>query len=290
MDGFDWDVNDALWRSNLEELRRYRKERGTADVPHSGGSLGRWVHLQRLEYNRWRRARYSSEAEGEEEYAGSMTAERASMLEEAGMEWDPRQRQFDEMAEALRRFKEVTGHINVGAREGRLSAWFYRQKRAYRDVLEGKKSPAMTEQRRATLEELGFRPDMFNNRTHVTSATATQKKKKTPKVKVSWDDSFENLKLYQEHNGHCNVPQLEGQLGRFVRHQRQLMMERQKYGAQTTLTDERIEKLESIGFIWDLNEFRWNEKLEQLREYAAENGGCCNVPQSYGGLGDWCGK
>lgn len=304
LDGFDWDTNDALWRSNLEALRRYRDEHGggtTADVPHSGGSLGRWVHLQRLEYNRWARAR--EESGSGEGYTGSMTAERAAMLKGAGMEWDPRRRQFDEMTESLRRFKKATGHINVGAREGRLSAWFYRQRRAYRDTIEGKKSSAMTEERRTALEELGFRPDMFSNRTMLAGAGATahkQKKKSTPKIKVSFDDSFEKLKLYRDFNGHCNVPQLEGKLGRFVRHQRQLMTERRKQQsgdwaqranntrATNTLTDERIERLESIDFVWDLNEFRWNEKFEQLREYAEENGGDCNVPQSYGELGDWC--
>lgn len=285
LDGFDWDVNDALWRSNLESLRRYREDNGTANIPHSGGSLGRWVHVQRLEYNRWRRALDSA---GVENYAGSMTFDRAAMLEEAGMEWDPRQKQFDEMVDALRRFRDTTGHINVGARKGRLSAWFYRQRRAYRDMLEGKNSSAMTKERTAVLEELGFRPDMFSNRTKALSLAREQNQKKTPKIKVSWDRSFEKLKRYQRNNGHCNVPQLEGKLGRFVRHQRQLMMERQRHGAQTTLTDERIEKLESIGFIWDLNEFRWNEKLQQLRDYAEENGGTCNVPQSYGELGDWC--
>ena len=35
---------------------------------------------------------------------------------------------------------------------------------------------------------------------------------------------------------------------------------------------------------------RWNQKLEQLREYAAEHDGCCDVPQKHPELGIWVNK
>merc|ERR1719343_1279824 len=50
----------------------------------------------------------------------------------------------------------------------------------------------------------------------------------------------------------------------------------------------RIEKLEEIGFRWVVQEqYPWEARFEQLREFKEEHGHC-NVPPSHpGGLGHW---
>jgi hypothetical protein len=53
-------------------------------------------------------------------------------------------------------------------------------------------------------------------------------------------------------------------LGRWCITQRQLY----KNGR---LTDEQIDLLNSIGFVWDVNEEIWNATLEQVKEFYALN-------------------
>jgi hypothetical protein len=50
-------------------------------------------------------------------------------------------------------------------------------------------------------------------------------------------------------------------------------------GKQTTLTPERLEMLNHLGFIWDSHQVTWSEKFQSLLEYKKENGNC-NVPSN----------
>ena len=55
------------------------------------------------------------------------------------------------------------------------------------------------------------------------------------------------------------------------------------------MTDERIAKLEKIGFVWDANEAAWTTRFVELVAYKQEHGDC-NVPRNYGPneqLGRW---
>ena len=59
-----------------------------------------------------------------------------------------------------------------------------------------------------------------------------------------WMDRFEELKTYKKTNGHCNVPQSAGVLGDWVSRQRE------NYNKAGKLDNDRISRLESIGFVW----------------------------------------
>merc|ERR1712238_600814 len=49
----------------------------------------------------------------------------------------------------------------------------------------------------------------------------------------------------------------------------------------------RIQKLEELGFQWNMMPDRWEARLRELREFKEEHGHC-NVPSKHpGGLGDW---
>lgn len=50
--------------------------------------------------------------------------------------------------------------------------------------------------------------------------------------------------------------------------------------SQTTLTEERIAKLEQIGFVWDAYETAWMNRYQELVDYARHHGDC-NVPAEY---------
>ena len=72
---------------------------------------------------------------------------------------------------------------------------------------------------------------------------------------VIWEERFEELKEYRKKHGHsCNVPrnyQANKQLGIRVNNQRSLYKKFQN-GEKSSMTKERILKLESIEFSWSI--------------------------------------
>ncbi len=90
----------------------------------------------------------------------------------------------------------------------------------------------------------------------------------------NWDEMFGELIRFKAENGHCNVskpypPNL--QLGIWVNNQRR------KY-RKGELSLEKIEKLEDIGFEWDIRDAQWEGNYRLLCEFKQVYG-YCNVPQ-----------
>lgn len=70
--------------------------------------------------------------------------------------------------------------------------------------------------------------------------------------KLTWEQSFENLKVYEEINGHCNVPRYfndHPQLGSWVHRQRLKRKSPKKYGF---LSPDQVNQLSRLGFCWQL--------------------------------------
>ena len=97
-----------------------------------------------------------------------------------------------------------------------------------------------------------------------------------------WTDRFEELCAFCKKNGHCQVPHsfAENQaLARWVKRQRYQYRLKQD-GKPSTMTDDRVQVLEKIGFVWDSHEASWEERKMQLKAYRDEHGNC-NVPSNY---------
>ena len=103
----------------------------------------------------------------------------------------------------------------------------------------------------------------------------------------SWEERFEELKDYRKKYGNCLVPrnyQHNKQLGRWVDWQRQQYKKFQK-GEHSQITKERIVKLKSIGFVWNIGrgltiDGLWEKKYNELKDYRKKYGNC-NVPRNY---------
>jgi hypothetical protein len=101
-----------------------------------------------------------------------------------------------------------------------------------------------------------------------------------------WDSSFFEYKKYVQENGNQNVPPdyvINGiKLGKWVRAQRQ---------NRRPPTQERKDKLNQIGFIWDLPRYEWEFAFSKLQKFVSENGHA-NVPDKVKvddfGVGGWC--
>ena len=133
-----------------------------------------------------------------------------------------------------------------------------------------------------------------------------------------WNDRFQELTRFKNKYGHCIVPtkfKPNPSLGCWVSTQR-VHHKRMKVGRHTSLTEEKIKKLNSIGFIWDasdipkheavgkkvaglkrkkkstdekemkegagkrINQSAWLDMYQKLKDYKEENGNTL-VPSKY---------
>jgi hypothetical protein len=110
----------------------------------------------------------------------------------------------------------------------------------------------------------------------------------------AWNERFNELLEYKKHNGDCLVPQRypqNPQLGVWVNKQR-AEYKLFKEGKKSSMTKERIQALESVGFIWAKRrkgQPTWDLKFDELTEYCQEHGDCL-VPTKYAenpALGRW---
>lgn len=110
----------------------------------------------------------------------------------------------------------------------------------------------------------------------------------------AWNERFNELLEYKKHHGDCLVPQRypqNPQLGVWVNKQR-AEYKLFKEGKKSSMTKERIQALESVGFIWAKRrkgQPTWDLKFDELTEYCQEHGDCL-VPTKYAenpALGRW---
>ena len=117
-----------------------------------------------------------------------------------------------------------------------LSLWVKRQRHQYKLKREGKRS-TMTDDRQLALERIDFVWD--------------------PHTAV-WDERLNELRDFQTRQGHCSVPvnsPKTRQLAIWVKCQRRqyrLFCD----GRHSTMTNERIRKLNELGFVWNPQEYK----------------------------------
>ena len=82
-----------------------------------------------------------------------------------------------------------------------------------------------------------------------------------------WDEGFTHLQQYVAEHGHAKVPathKFDGfRLGQWVGVQRK---------NKDQLSPERLAKLESRGFVWDVLGAAWDQGFAHLQQYVAEHG------------------
>ena len=124
-----------------------------------------------------------------------------------------------------------------------------------------------------------------------------QSKKRTKKNSLTlWSSRYDELKLYKIKYGNCNVPRHWPQnpsLGQWVQSQRNHYRYWKRGTGKTSMTQERFDALESLGFKWVLQSHSvskaWSERLEELKNYK-KTYGHCDIPHRWPpnlSLGQW---
>ncbi|KAL7572037.1 hypothetical protein ACA910_001690 [Epithemia clementina (nom. ined.)] len=364
--GFEWKVRnkmkryyDKQWQDMFERLLKFKHENGHCIVPKRYPpdiKLGTWVHTQRIQYRKLGhgpKGKDGNASEGEalsdeipkgEEMSYRLTDERRKRLEEVGFVWsareseakpDPQQRitrnsyddLWDAMFERLAAFKEKHGHCLVPKRyqeDPKLGTWVDTQRVQYKKT---KKIPDEKGKLQYDSDPNSTKTEdteVINNPGEDNFAQEYTQMKPAPgrltderiqrlenlgfvwSLRDDWMKHYEELKLYKQEFGNCNVPARytkNRRLGIWVSAQRQQYkilksagFEDAKKQRPSSLTPERIELLNQLGFTWTIRSRdslgeSWNQRFIDLKEYKEKYGNCL-VPSRYPPnpeLGVWVG-
>ena len=112
------------------------------------------------------------------------------------------------------------------------------------------------------------------------------------KARSAWDRAYQELVAYKGEHGHMLIPALYRtlagfRLGQWVRTQRRAKK-------SNLLTCQQIDRLDTLGFVWDVPEFAWTMNFQRLTAYAEKHGHVL-VPWTYEAadgfkLGMWVNK
>jgi len=183
----------------------------------------------------------------------NLSKNRIKQLEDLGFAWRlaVESLPWGKMFELLKIYKQKNGNCNVP--QGRseikqLASWVSTQRLNYRDKI-------LSNNRTKLLENIGF----------------TWKRHEP-----LWEKMFEALIRYKKEYGDCNVPTERAdnsQLAKWVNSQRSNYKNK-------ILSNDRIKRLENIGFVWNPLESLWEDMFEVLVEYKKTHGNC-NVPSRW---------
>jgi len=344
---------NAQWNQRFNELVEYASERGGSTcVPQKfppNPQLGKWVQTQRAQYKLFLEERATgderakiemekkareiarkkrkkrkiaiergisieevgdfSDVEGEIDDDGvsvesapgsvkkgsskksvkcSLTKDRVAALSSINFVWeakvrDPWDMRFSELLDYKSNHRDCLVPQQFPANP-QLGKWVQTQRAQYKllcswessakgdgNPIKYERAPSLTVDRRDKLESIGFVWEVLNQ--------------------VPWEKRMCELIAYKEQHGDCLVPYgyaPNPNLGWWVNIQRQ-QFRLHKEGKPTKMTQERIDRLEAVNFIWDAHEVTWREKLKELKEYKNDKGDClvpCNYPPNPS-LGKW---
>eukprot|EP00534_Pseudo-nitzschia_fraudulenta_P012814 CAMPEP_0201219670 /NCGR_PEP_ID=MMETSP0851-20130426/191195_1 /ASSEMBLY_ACC=CAM_ASM_000631 /TAXON_ID=183588 /ORGANISM="Pseudo-nitzschia fraudulenta, Strain WWA7" /LENGTH=434 /DNA_ID=CAMNT_0047509361 /DNA_START=30 /DNA_END=1334 /DNA_ORIENTATION=+ len=219
----------AYWNQMFFDLMLYRIGNGNVNVKSTDtrhANLYKWIVQLRKDYKT--RERDPSES--------TLTEEQIRVLESVRFAFTTRgEEHWQKNYEKLKEYKADHGHVLVPRQceiPG-LGDWVTSQRQQYQEYTKGKPTP-LTKQRKELLDEIGFQFRIRN--------------------RPEWSSKYEELLTYKEKNGDTRVPQhykANKALGKWVAKQRE-QYKLHKKGKHSFLTPDRLEKLNSIGFVWSV--------------------------------------
>ena len=313
--GFVWlNKHEKVWEEKYQELCQFHADNGHSNVPadySDNEELGKWVTKQRASHKK-----------------GKIIDERFERLDKLGFIWDGNAAAWDERCQSLHDFFNINGHCRVNRNDfPEISTWLTVQRKKYADealsmdqVRKLNELGIIWDIKEELWEEMftmlcDFKAEVGNcnvprgylknptlgtwlktqRKNHVKGTLREDRVSRLEEVGISWDqikDFWEEMYLalceFKNENGHCFVPRNflgNTKLSRWLNNQR----ERCKKG---TITDEQLERLKVVGFGQYSKDAVWEERFQELCDFAKEKGHC-NVPQSHlenPPLGTWVGN
>ena len=251
--GFVWDILETQWQRNFCLLVKFKAREGHTDVPE--GHIEDGAALGR--WCREQRVLYMHKRE-------TLSEERAAQLDSLDFVWNSRETRWQRNYQLLVHFKAREGHADVPYRHiedgAPLGTWHQEQRKM-------RKRGTLSEERITQLDSLGFVWDV---------------------LEMQWQRNYQLLVHFKAREGHTFVPKghIEdgAALGRWCQEQR-------KVNKRGTLAEERAVQLDSLGFVWDFLETKWQMNFCLLVKFKAREGHT-DVPKRHiedgAALGIWC--
>jgi Helicase associated domain len=238
------DSDDSRWTRLFGQLVEYQRQHGDCLVPERySEDQVLWKFVQHLRIK-----------------GDSLSRDRREQLDAIGFAWDQHEANWFARFHQLQQFQRQHGHCLVtpskhDAEYPGLGDWVFTQR-----------SRTMDTKRIQQLDSLGFVWDSFE---------------------TAWNTKFHDLQQFQQQHGHCLVSRNQNDaeypgLCNWVDKQR---------SRRRTMGAERIQQLDSIGFVWDVLDANWNAMFQKLSQYQEIHGDCLVSPYKhdaeYPGLGVW---
>jgi superfamily II DNA or RNA helicase len=267
--GFSWTPSYDKWEQRFSDYKEFILKTGKTSFLESDRKrypkyvkLYNWIKLQRILYNR-----------NQSKYPQNRYVRLIKLGFNFDIDSNEDQTRWLEMFEKLRQFKEINNHCNVSQVDKdpeikKLGVWLNTQRVLYKGRISSDgRFIKMTPERVKMLENLGV---IWNAKD------------------ADWNKGFEDLKAFKEKYNHFNIPQSDKLYYRVRRFRLK----------KDTLTQEQIDKLNSIGFYAEARPIsskkiyseeifqkRYNQLLKYKNDFGTINISYKN--KKYSGLYHW---
>lgn len=252
----------------FEEMKTFKRVHGHVRVtPKYDKKLANWVADMRnirRQKNKW--------------YGRKVTEGQLKALDDLGFIWNPTKEEggektFEYRIEQLKKFKAKNGHLRVTVKHDKNLSYFCSNIRAARRHAGRKRILKVTKERIKALDDLGF----------------AWEPKPTQGDLAFWNHVKE-MKTFKEKYGHVHITaKLDKKLAIFCTNMRNA---RRKTHTTRRLTQERIDALDALGFIWDPGQDRtltsFEERVDQLKNFKATHGHLNVLPKHNKKLAKFC--
>mmetsp|Transcript_1369 Transcript_1369/g.1959 ORF Transcript_1369/g.1959 Transcript_1369/m.1959 type:complete len:687 (+) Transcript_1369:213-2273(+) len=292
--GFNFDTGKKNFFDNrLKEYTMWRNINGLLE-PEKKSVLGDWMKIMR---NRYKRYMEKINLGDTNPRISGIDSEKIRRMNMADFRWEISSLSFEQeypfylFLEKLRKYKEDTnGSLNPPA-EIDLGKWCKGIRSFYRKFKKGEVVKEIDENKISLLDELGFNWNGKSRKSSPSTCQISRKPDAKEKKSMEWEDKFEKLQQYRNNFGSCVVIKDGSKdlttLHRWVSTQRNLF--KKKDEENCFLTKNRIEKLNSIGFVWNvkqaskdaLDEEVFEKLFTQLKEYKLIHGNCAPKHHPY---------
>ena len=175
----------------------------------------------------------------------TLSKEKIKQLDEMGFVWDVEEYAWQQGMRKLEEYKSEKGdllvaHSHVTSDGFTLGIWVRRRRTE-------KSRDKLSKEKMKQLDEMGFVWDV---------------------EEYAWQQGIQKLEEYRSGKGDVLVPRShvtsDGfKLGMWVKNRRH---------RRDTLSKEKIKQLDEMGFVWDVEEYAWQQGIQKLEEYRSEKG------------------